>query len=523
MKKNNINVFNTTTPVKYYNNQINKLYKLFFLICLIIFINLIVLSGSSFSNTNEYYSLPELKHELKSILNKKHLKNALTALNIVSVDTGQVIFSFNPQTKLKVASNMKLLTTAAALFYLGSDFKFKTTLYIRGDLQRNGILDGDIIIKGSGDPNISGRFFKNKITSIPDMWTDAIQGLGIKVINGDIIGNDTIFDRQFICPSWPKNQLSSWYCAQISGLSFNDNCIDVTVVPGFKPGDSVKILLNPDTEYVNLINTCKTTGKKSNQSLSIYRKIGTNDIYIKGKLWKGAGNHSSWVTIDNPALYLTTVFKETIEKRGITIHGKARIVNENDKYLLNDKTNIIPLPPTSFTIGQTIEVTNSRSQNFYAEQLLKTLGAKSGNQGTFASGLYMLKKFLSLLGYGQNDYIIIDGSGLSSNNKLTVKIITDLLRFMYNDKSNDIFLKSLAVSGSKGTLKKRLKGELYKTKIRGKTGYISGVSALSGYAETFKGKIFAFSILVNNFKTSNKNIKKLQDSICRVLVNYQGT
>ncbi len=468
---------------------------------------------------DEHYTLVDLKQELKSILKHPHLQNSSISLSVVSVKSKEPLFRYKASKLLKVASNMKLLTTAVALTYLGSDFKFETSLFKKGQLSTDGIFTGDIILKGSGDPNISGRFYAGNISTIPEKWADAVEGIGINVLNGDIIADDTLFDREFICSSWPKNQLSNWYCAQISALSFNDNCVDVTILPGQKDGSKVSVQLNPHTDYVEVINSCKTTSVKSKHLYSLFREIGTNKIFLNGYFWKGAGKQKAWVTVDNPSLYLVSFFKDILKKRGIKVNGQVRLYDVNNESGYDEAEKLVS---TFSTIKQTVDVTNSRSQNFYAEQLLKTFGACDGKQGTFLSGINIMKKLLSTLGHNSDEYFIADGSGLSKKNMLTAEIITDLLCFMHEHKSGKIFIESLAVSGTKGTLKKRLKEKLYKTKIKAKTGYIAGASSLSGYVETFKGELLAFSILVNDFNVSNRKIKKLQDSVCKVLVNYQG-
>ncbi|MGR3177728.1 MAG: D-alanyl-D-alanine carboxypeptidase/D-alanyl-D-alanine endopeptidase [Candidatus Anammoxibacter sp.] len=462
----------------------------------------------------------ELEHKLTSILKHPHLNNASISLCVVSVNEEKVLFGYKSTKRLKVASNMKLVTTAAALIYLGKDFKYKTCVYSTGDLLPNGILSGNIILKGSGDPNISGRFYNGKITTIPEMWVDAVVGIGIKTVEGDIVADDTVFDREFFNPTWPKDQHSRWYCAQISGLSFNDNCIDITIVPGAKEGKLVKVIINPKTNYVKIINTCKTTKNKSNHSFSLYRKPETNDIYLKGHFWKGYKRQTEWITINNPSLYMATVFKEMLERRNVTVNGKIRFVNEQDKGYLKSAEKLVC---TISTLEQTINIANTRSQNFYAEQILKTLGAFVNKNGTFQSGIDVVKEMISMLGHKPYEYDIADGSGLSSRNRLTTGIITDLLCFMYKHKHGKLFIDSLPVSGLSGTLKKRLTVPPYRSRIKAKTGYIAKVSSLSGYAETLNGDLLAFSILVNDFDVSNKKIKRLQDAICRVLVDYPGT
>ena len=494
-----------------------KISKEIFIFCIIFSICLYSQLPAALAKNS--YSRKDLSYQLRSILKSPHLKNASVSLRVVTADSNQVLFDHKSNIPLKVASNMKLLTTSAALIYLGKEFEYNTCVYITGSISSSGVLSGDIIIKGSGDPNISGRLYNNNITAIPEIWADAIEKTGIKAVSGDIVADDTIFDRNYINPTWPKNQLSNWYCAQVNGLAFNDNCVDITISPGPNPGALVRTVVEPRTDYVKIINTCKTTENKKKHYFSLFRKENTNVIYLRGNFWKGAKSRKEWVTIENSALYLATCFKEILETRNIAVKGNCRLADKQDNIIIEHAQNTTC---TTNTISDTITITNSRSQNFYAEQLLKTIGATVNNRGTFQSGLNVIKDMINKLGHKRSEYEIADGSGLSKDNKLTTSIITDLLCFMYDHEYREIFLNSLAVSGKVGTLKKRLKEAPYRSRIKAKTGYILGASALSGYAETINGHYLTFSILVNNFKGSNRNIKKVQDSICMALIEYTG-
>ena len=466
------------------------------------------------------WSTPEnnkLKGEIDAILQRYKPKGTHVGISIFSISEDKYLYGFNSDDSFVVASNMKLFTTATALVYLGAGFEYKTQIFYRGDISTDGKLDGDIIVKGSGDPNISGRFFDGNVTAVPAYWAGKIKEHGIQVVNGDIIADDSIFDREFVHSNWPKDQLTKWYCAPVSGLSFNDNCVDVRVKPGSNPGGLISVQIEPETSYVKIVNKCKTTSLKSKHYYSLYRKPFTNQISLKGFLWSKAKPGREWMTIHNPPLYLATVFKEILEKKNINVTGEARVINELD---MNDRDRFHKLVATTSSLRQSITVTNKRSQGFYAEQILKTLGAVVNNEGTFSGGLEVIADFITKLGISADHYHLDDGSGLSKKNKLTPEMFTRLLRYMYKHKYAGIFLKSLPISGTDGTLKKRLRQEPYKSRIRAKTGYVNGTSTLSGYVKTLDGEVIAFSILVNKIKGGAWQAKRLQDVICRTLVNY---
>ena len=459
----------------------------------------------------------KLKEEIDAILQKYKPKGTHVGISIFSISEDKYLYEVNSNKHFVVASNMKLFTTATALVYLGAGFEYKTEIFYRGDISADGKLDGDIIIKGSGDPNISGRFFDGNVTAVPDYWADKIKKYGTQVINGDIIADDRIFDREFVHSNWPKDQLTKWYCAPVSGLSFNDNCVDIKVKPGSKPGGLISVQIEPETSYITIINKCKTTSLKSKHYYSLYRKPFTNQINLKGFVWSKAKPTKEWMTIHNPPLYLATVFKEILEDKNIRITGEARVINKSD---INIRIKQHKLVATTSSLRQSITVANKRSQGFYAEQILKTLGAIIKKEGTFSGGLAVISDFITKLGIQEDHYHLDDGSGLSKKNKLTPEMFTRLLRYMYKHKNAGIFLKSLPIAGTDGTLKKRLKEEPYKSRIRAKTGYVNGTSTLSGYVKTVDEEIIAFSILVNKIKGGAWQAKRLQDIICRSLVTY---
>ncbi|MGQ3683578.1 MAG: D-alanyl-D-alanine carboxypeptidase/D-alanyl-D-alanine endopeptidase [Candidatus Loosdrechtia sp.] len=459
----------------------------------------------------------KLYDRIESVLAHPSLKNASYGIHVVSMKDNISLFDYRSDDLFRVASNMKLLTTAAALEYLGPDFEYRTSIETNGKITDSGKLKGDVIIRGSGDPNISGRFYNGNLTAVPESWAMAMKSRGIDKITGDIVADDSVFDRVYIKPGWPKNQLSEWYCAPVSGLSFNDNCVDITLLPGRNPGRRVSFLLEPDTSYVTITNTCVYTSHKKEHAYSIYREQGTNRIFIRGKFWINASPGKKWVSVHEPPLYLATVFKEVLKKNGITVQGKARLIHANDS---TGSSSGEKITHTTSTMGQSILVTNKRSQNFYAEQILKTLGSQIRGSGDAASGIEVIHIFMNRkLGVPQDAYQIEDGSGLSRGNRLSPGMITSLLAYMMKHPHGEVFFDSLPVSGVDGGLRRRMVSAPYKNNVYAKTGYIAGTSALSGYINTTGKGLLAFSILINDFHNLSA-VRKIQDDICQALIDY---
>lgn len=456
-----------------------------------------------------------LEESLKAVIQTPLLKKMSYGINIVRPGNNTPLFNRRGGELFGVASNLKLLTTAAALEYLGPNFEYKTYVTTCGTITPSGELLGNLAIKGCGDPNISGRFYQGNTTAIPDAWAAAVADRGIRRISGDIVADDTVFDRNYTNPNWPVNQLSQWYCAPSCGLSFNDNCVDITVLPSKKVGDTVSLLVEPNTAYITIVNTCTYTANKKEHGYSLYRKPGTNQISVKGKFWINAVSEKQWVTIHNPALYLATVFKESLAKKGITVTGSPRLVNEGDLSAVKGET----ITSTISTMEQTVTVTNKNSQNFYAEQILKTLGAQVQGCGTVQAGLVVLNNFMKKLGFDVQEYQVLDGCGLSKGNRLSPNMITAILAYMSKHQAKNVFYNSLPSSGIDGSLQHRIVSPRYRNKVHAKTGYIAGVSALSGYVDTATGDIIVFSFLINNVK-SLRDARKIQDDVCAALANH---
>ncbi|NOZ23146.1 MAG: D-alanyl-D-alanine carboxypeptidase/D-alanyl-D-alanine-endopeptidase [Planctomycetes bacterium] len=458
--------------------------------------------------------------QVESILRDPKLDKVVTGIHIVDVDTGKVVFKRNSDRLFAPASNMKLVTTAAALHYLGPDYTFRTAIYRNGEV-RGGTLHGDLIIRGSGDPNISGRFYGENITAIPDTLARTIREGGIRVVAGDIVADDTLFDREYIHPEWPKDQLWRWYCAPVCGLSFNDNCVEVEVQPGNAPGEPARLSAIPPTSYIEFENECVTTGSKRHDMITIDRTSGEPGIKVGGRCWSDAGPRKFFVTVDNPALFFATVFRESLGRAGVEVKGRPRVAVESLAQVEVPSNEVAAF--AQHHLKETIAVTNKRSQNFYAEQLLKLIGCKVGGAGSFDAGVSVCARFLKQIGIPAGSYRMVDGCGLADTNRLSPAQITRLLCAMWRHKYNKVYVASLARPGEDGSLRRRFKDKRYHDRICGKTGYIDSASALSGYLSTDSGRIYAFSILMNDpkhraLRVPNYELRRIQDKICIALI-----
>ena len=452
-----------------------------------------------------------LRQRIDEVLSDRKLGATRVAARVLAADSGEVLYSVRASEPFVPASNVKIVTSAAALHYLGADFRFRTRICARGAV-RAGKIAGDLIVWGNGDPNISGRFYGDDPLSLPNRWAKTLARKGIREIQGDLILDDLAFDREYRHPSWDEGQHHRWYQAPAGAISFNDNCIDVHVRPG-AAGTPAIVTISPATAFVTLDNRISTVAGGAAQ-VHLYRESGSSHISASGKVPASAGEATYWVTIDDPALFFGTVFAEALARQGIELAGGIRKA-QSPTGAGGESADVL-IEHTS-RLGDTIAVMNSRSQNLYAENVLKCLGWKRYGRGTFANGTRAMSDFLAALGHREDSCVLVDGSGLSKEACLSAAILSDVLATMYQSKHRDVYMASLARPGEPGTLRKRMRTGDARDAVFAKTGYVRGVSALSGYVRTRSGRVLAFSVLMNDLACPLATARSAQDDLCRLL------
>lgn len=461
-------------------------------------------------------TLNEFRDQLDYIFNDPAFNNAQWGAFIISLETGEFLYKRNEDKLFIPASNIKLFTTSAALNLLGPDYRYVTSVYMKGNITNN-VLIGDLIIKGSGDPTISGRFYNNNMYQVFESWADSLLALGIDEINGNIIGDDYAFDSKGLGTRWPWDLESYWYSAPTSAISFNDNCIDISVSVNKKDKTPV-IRINPNTKYAVVLNNVSVVPQDSVTSIDVNRESGSNVINVFGTI-KSGDSVKTFVTVNNPTQYSMVVLKETLERKGIIVNGNAYDIDDISFNYDVKKLNKI-FTHFSVPLIEIIRVINKTSQNFYAEQVFKTIGLELKKFGSFEKGLDASGNFFSEMGIKLDGFIMVDGSGLSRLNMVTPKQVVQLLQFMHNNKYSKIFINSLPVAGIDGNLAKRLNNTKAENRIRAKAGYLENVRSLSGYAFTADNEPIAFSIMVNNFTVPVKLAENIQDLVCLRLANF---
>ncbi len=433
-------------------------------------------------------------------------------LGVVVADlaTGAPIYTYDADELRIPASNTKLFTTSAALAELGPGYVFETPLLARGRVE-GGVLHGELAVVGSGDPTISERFTGDGYSAFR-AWAAALRERGIRRVDGDLLLVDGLFERREIHPDWPTDQLARWYEAPVAALSFNDNCVWVQVSPSRAGRARVDVL--PHLGLFPVENRTRVSASRRSHYVVVTRAPDSSEIEVRGSVYRGADPLDTWITVPDPVAYFGAALVQALGEEGVAVGGRPVPVER----LPAGAWERVAARRTSLLTA--IEVANKRSQNFYAESLLKTLGAERCGAGSWSGGIEAVAGFLDRAGIERGSYRMVDGSGMSRANRFSAAQVVRLLRHMYAHRWGGELLRSLPASGEEdASLEKRLTEAPYRGNVFAKTGTLDGVSALSGYARARSGRLYVFSILANRTKSAWQ-ARKAQDAIVRAIVDH---
>lgn len=434
---------------------------------------------------------------LNALLDSRPFDRALWGLEVANARTGEILYARNANRHFVPASTLKLVVTAVALDRLGPEYTYKTSVLTNGQV-RDGVLRGDLVLYGRGDPNISGRYSPSP-TAIFSSLADSLRARGVRSVEGRVIADESYFDSDYTRPDWEAYDLLWWYAAPVSALSFNDNSIEFTIRPG-EPGSPPLITGRPVTSFYSLQNTALTAARldSTRATIDFTRLPGTNRIIAYGYVEAGASEDTEFFSVVNPAAYTATVFRETLEAAGIPVADDSVGVVSDPALSLVDSASTLLAEHVSPPLEKVIFSINKRSQNWHAEQLLKTLGKVERGRGTFEDGLAVERDFLRQAGIEPDAIQLRDASGLSANNLVTPHAMVTLLRYMRGHPRGDAYFASLPTTGGEGSLRTRFATGAAAGRVHAKDGYIQNVNSLSGYLAATPSDTLVFSILANN-------------------------
>jgi serine-type D-Ala-D-Ala carboxypeptidase/endopeptidase (penicillin-binding protein 4) len=406
----------------------------------------------------------------------------------------------------------------------------------------SGTIKGDLTVYGRGDVSFSTAFTGGDYYKSLDNLADRIVQAGVKRIEGNLVGDESYFTGSPIPGGWEWDDLQWEYGAEISALPLNDNALDLSVKPG-SSGAPCVVNLRPFNPVVRIINTCLTTAPGTARTLTVKKDLDQNILEISGTMPVNGRGFNEPVTVSHPAELFVALLKQRLEQKGVVVTGQTRVIGTREKAALAAASQTAPVqiaqlesPPFSLIAAKTMKP----SQNLYTETILWTLGEQGRNfQTAFTDksednpylksnstsaerGIFVVRNFLNEIGVAPDGLIQYDGSGLSRHNLVTPAALVTVYSYMAKQsRYSAAWLDSLTIGGVDGTLKSRFKGARTNGNVRGKTGTIDQVSALSGYVTTAAGERLVFSIIVNGVRNGDLRVATI-DEIVAQLANFNG-
>lgn len=430
------------------------------------------------------------KAEIQKIIKRSGIPESDLGIYITSgeSDHQEVIYDLNSKRKMIPASISKVATSSAVLEYFPPGYKFKTQLVSGGTVQEK-VLKGDLYLKGGGDPSFVSE----------NMWflVNSFKRNEVQKVEGDIVVDDSLFDVKRYDTSRQPERVDRAYDAPVGAMSFNWNSINIFVRPSEKAGEPATVYLDPENDYVRLVNkTTTTAGSDSGVVASRVedKNFGGDVIHVSGKIGKSSKEVVIFKNITQPDIWSGYNLKSFLSQRGINVTGKVR----NGKSPANA---VIMAESESKGVEGSLADMNKFSNNYVAEMLTKDLGTLKGGQGTLDAGMAMINDHLKKLGLPEDQYYFQNPSGLTRDNRISAYAMWKVIFHLRNDfKVQPEFLTSLPIAGIDGTLKKRMKNSPGERWVRAKTGYLTDVVSLTGYAGRSDGRVFTFTFIFNGTK-----------------------
>ena len=483
-------------------------------------------------------TLPELQSKIRLSLSRPELRRGTVGIKIVSLQTGKVIYEENAEKYLMPASNMKSYTMSTAMERLTPNFRIVTSVYAGAMPDTSGVVKGDLTIFGRGDVSMAFAFRPNASPNavlsnadylkVLEPLADKIVQAGVKRIEGNLVGDESYFNSDALPGTWEWDDLQWYYGAEISALPILDNAVDLSVkATSLNAPCAVQNL--PMYSLFTIVNHCVTSASGNKRDLQVVKKLDRNILEISGTMPVGDRGYSGSVAISRPSQLFIEMLRQLLQQKGVIITGQNRVVNAKEKALMSVASTAAPIeitklesPPFSVIAAKTMKP----SQNMYTETILRILGEQFGDKTDPKStsdtrGLGVVKNFLAQAGIAPDSVIQHDGSGLSRHDLITAASNVQLYSYMARSPNAQAWRDSLTIGGVDGTLRSRFAGTAAANNVRGKTGTIDQVSALTGYVTTAAGEQIVFSIIVNGVNTGSTRTATM-DEIVVALANFNG-
>ena len=431
------------------------------------------------------------RRQLDEVFTGKALAKAKVSAIVVDADTGKTIYARDEKAQLNAASNVKIVTSAAGLALLGPEYRWRTTLSIVGPpagppLPAGGEATGDLYLRGSGDPTL--------VTEDLAAMVGDLAALGLRKVRGTLVVDDSLFEGGYVPPAYDQKNDSTASRAPASAASLNGNVVAVTIVPGAAAGAPAHVVVDPSSPYFTIAGRVVTASSGPHvPAVDTKEEPAHTRVNVAGRIRLGADPRTIYRRVANPSLFIGHTLKQLMERRGITV-GAVKIGRAPAQGMR------VLAAHDSAPLAVAVQELNKRSNNFAAEQLLRTLGAEIGGRpGSWDKGLKAVDRYLTGIGIKTGTYQMQNGSGLYDSNRFSAEQMVTILRAASRDfRISAEFLASLAVAGTDGTIAHRMGGTLAERYVRAKTGTLATVSCLSGFAGSPGHTPLAFSIIVND-------------------------
>jgi D-alanyl-D-alanine carboxypeptidase/D-alanyl-D-alanine-endopeptidase (penicillin-binding protein 4) len=480
---------------------------------------------------------PPLAQQIEQLLSSSSISIGFLGIEVYSIDRKQIVFERNAGHLFVPASNTKIFTTATALAKLPADFRYHTTLESSGRIDKYGRLNGDLILVGRGDPNLSNRplpYDPQAPRSGPPL--SAIENLvnqlvarGVTMIEGDIVGDDSFYVNEPYGDSWGWDDLIWSYGAAVSALTLNDNVFSISISPGEAIGDRAFLTMDPFYPAIKLRNDLVTTTAGSERRIHIERSPGSPLLHLWGTIPLDAKPYQESIAVGEPARFAAESLCDSLRSKGVHVYGEVRVRHLELWDLsptLGPRSPENPQRPAlaeivSHPLREDLKIIAKVSQNLHAEMLLRQVGAQLKGEGSVRAGLQVEREFLKEAGVDDQQFFFGDGSGMDPHNLVAPHAVVQLLNYLWSQPYRETFIDLLPVGGIDGTLSSRFKGTSLVEKVFAKTGTLTHVNALSGYATSPRGEHFIFSILTNNHQQESKVATATMDKILETILTYR--
>jgi D-alanyl-D-alanine carboxypeptidase/D-alanyl-D-alanine-endopeptidase (penicillin-binding protein 4) len=409
---------------------------------------------------------------------------------VVSLTRGDTLYSVNPDLLLSPASNMKLYTAALALDQFGPDHQFSTDILREGVVTPDGTLEGDLVMRGDGDPALSSRFLQGGAAAPVELLAQLVASKGIKRVSGSLVADASAFDTRRIPDGWQRRYLHNGYAARVSALSLNENLLWIIVQPGATSSQAANVVLDPATE-LKVSNKVRTRAG-SRAARVIVRTLDDGTIEVRGWIGTRAGTRRYQIVVEDPAMFTAGAFRRALEAQGIMIAGETRLGETSDTAAV---VASLPSPP----LARLLSVMNRESVNHYAELIFRNAARSSnGGPGTVESANELLQRFMTeKVRSAPGSVYAADGSGLSVLDRVTARSLIQLLDFSHRAPWSDVFHTSLPVAGESELLRHRMRLTPAQGNLHAKTGTTNTVISLGGYVTAESGEVLAFAFIYN--------------------------